>query len=158
MEPIRLRRPISTGPAGPQVANGTQNGILISPEPLTTPRIRSRLILLAALVLGLVANWDAPSDCHSPPVALTPGSTANASIAVSAGKACPVLVTIGSTVIDDLTIEPKPRHGTVVVRGRTGVVYVPDANFRGEDAFGFSLRRAGPRGETSSVVVTATVN
>ena len=158
MEPIRLRRPISTGPVRTQVANGTQNGVLISPESLTTSRIRSRIILLAALLFGLVANWYAPSDCQSPPVALTPGSTANASIAVSAGKPCPVIVTIDSTVIDDLTIETKPRHGMAVARGRTGVVYVPDANFRGEDAFRFSLRRAGPRGETSSVIVTARVN
>ena len=53
---------------------------------------------------------------------------------------------------------PRPAHGTVVVTGRRGVTYTPDANYFGADTFTYTIRRRQPaaadRRRTGHVTVT----
>ncbi len=75
-----------------------------------------------------------------------------------AQRACTITVSIGSKVINAVAIETEPEHGRLMPRGRTGVVYVPDADFKGEDSFVFVLEGSADQGGATSLVrVIATV-
>jgi hypothetical protein len=102
-------------------------------------RILSGAALLAVLVIGLAAAWLMPASCQSKPVPFVAGLTFNVSVAVPAGRACTVSVEIGSVAVKSFQIELPPAHGDVVARGRTGVVYLPQSGFKGDDTFAFSI-------------------
>jgi hypothetical protein len=96
--------------------------------------------------------------CPSAPVPVVLGTDAGAALSMTNGAACTVLLRTGSAVLDDLTIDIPPQHGTVVARGRTGVVYRPHRQFQGEDRFAFTVRgRLGPTFEFSVVRVQVNV-
>lgn len=96
--------------------------------------------------------------CHVAPVPVTLGVDANAAVSMPAGAPCTVILRTGQAMIEDLTVTVSPAHGTVAARGRTGVVYRPQRQFRGDDRFSFSVRgRLGPAFETSVVRVQVSV-
>ena len=96
--------------------------------------------------------------CHVAPVPVTLGANADTSVAMPAGAPCTVILRTGQAVVEDLTVTVPPQHGTVVARGRTGVVYRPQRQFRGDDRFAFAVSgRLGPAFETSVVRVHVTV-
>jgi hypothetical protein len=110
------------------------------------------------LLIGLAASWLMPVRCQTRPIALALGASTDASVAMRAGRACTISVETGPAVIRAVSIETNPAHGKLMLRGRTGVIYVPDRYFKGKDAFAFALdSAAGREAGTSLVRVAATV-
>ena len=96
-------------------------------------------------------------DCRVEPIPLALGRHSDVPIALPANRPCAILVKAGSTPLDDITIDAPPQHGTLALRGRTGVVYRPDRGFKGDDAFVFTLRSSSA-GASSVVRVRAVVD
>ncbi len=114
-----------------------------------TRRIDSRSVLGGcAILLSLIGVWSTmkalelrpPSACGTAPVRLTFGAETAARIETGSGTACAVAMQAGAAVIEDLTVTVAARHGSVAPRGRTGVVYRAQDNYRGEDSFALALR------------------
>ena len=97
-------------------------------------------------------------DCRVEPIPLALGRQSDVPIALSANTPCAILIKAGSAVLDDITIDAPPRHGTLALRGRTGVVYRPGPGFKGRDAFAFSLHgRSSAAPGTAAIQVRAVV-
>lgn len=128
------------------------------PVPYADARVLSAFGILGVLAVALIAMWNMPARCQARPIALAPGSVIQASLNVTANRPCTMTVSVGSTAIRSVSIETDPSHGMLVRRGRTGVIYVPDPGYTGEDTFAFALE-AEPfqGGGTSLVRVIATV-
>jgi hypothetical protein len=122
------------------------------PLPEMDVRVLSGAALLAVLVVGLAAALLMPSSCQSRPVPFVAGSQSMVAISVPAGRACSVSVAIGSVAVTSFTIDAQPANGELVPRGRTGVVYIPKSNFKGEDAFAFSIEGKSDLGGGKSLV------
>ena len=112
-------------------------------------RIDSRSMLGGcAILLSLIGVWSTmkalelrpPSACDASPVRLTFGAETAARIETGSGTACMVTMQAGAAVIEDLTISVAAQHGSIAPRGRTGVVYRAQDNYRGEDSFALALR------------------
>ena len=112
-------------------------------------RIDSRNVLGGcAILLSLIGVWSTvkalelrpPSACDASPVRLTFGAETAARIETGSGTACALAVQAGAAVIDDLTVTVAAQHGSIAPRGRTGVVYRAQDNYRGEDSFALALR------------------
>ena len=98
-------------------------------------------------------------DCRAKPIPLALGLDAEASIAMPANTPCTILVRLGSVALDGITIDAPPERGTLTPRGRTGVVYRPHRDFKGDDTFAFSLHgRSSSVRETSIIRVRASIN
>jgi hypothetical protein len=96
--------------------------------------------------------------CRVAPIPLVPGTDSEISIGLPAGASCTILVQPGSLVVEKIDIGTPPERGTVMPRGRTGVVYRPHPGLRGEDSFAFSLSsRSGSISGTSTIRVRARV-
>lgn len=121
-------------------------------------RVFCGLATTGLLLIGLAASWLMPARCQTLPIALALGASTDASIATRAGRACTISVEIGSAIIRNVSIETNPAHGRLMLRGRTGVIYVPDRDFKGKDVFAFALDgTAGREAGMSLVRVAATV-
>jgi hypothetical protein len=112
-------------------------------------RIDSRIVLGGcAILLSLIGLWSTmkalelrpPSACDATPVRLTFGAETAARIETGSGTACAFTVQAGAAVIEDLTVTVAAQHGSIAPRGRTGVVYRAQDNYRGEDSFALALR------------------
>jgi hypothetical protein len=112
-------------------------------------RIDSRSVLGGcAILLSLIGVWStmkalelrAPSACDASPVRLTFGAETAARIETGSGTACAVAMQAGTAVIEDLTVTVAAQHGSIAPRGRAGVVYRAQDNYRGEDSFALALR------------------
>lgn len=79
------------------------------------------------------------SACVASPVRLVLNGQTNATISTRGGAGCTIAVQTGAALIDDLTVTSQAQHGTVVPRGRTGVVYRANGKYRGEDSFELSF-------------------
>ena len=113
---------------------------------------------IGLLLIGLVASWLMPERCQTRPIAVAVGASTDASVSMQAGRACTIAVEIGPAIIRMVSIETHPAHGRLMLRGRTGLVYVPDRDFKGNDTFAFTLDNAdGREAGTSLVRVAATV-
>src|SRR5262245_12565082 len=113
-------------------------------------RVLSGAALLAVLVIGLAAGFLMPANCQSRPVPFVAGLAFSVAISVPAGRACSVAVNIGSVAVKSFKIDAPPAHGELVPRGRTGVVYIPQPSFKGEDAFAFSIEGGSELGSGKS--------
>jgi hypothetical protein len=121
-------------------------------------RVLCGLGTIGLLLIGLAASWSMPVRCQTRPIALAPGASTDASVAMRAGRACTIAVEIGPAIIRAVRIETNPAHGKLMLRGRTGVIYVPDRDFKGKDVFAFALDSAAGRDAGTSLVrVAATV-
>ena len=109
------------------------------------------------LVVGLVglalSRHDAVSSqgCRVEPAPPRFGVETNASMRVSHGTLCSISMRPTSSVVDDLAIVQSPANGSLRLRGRTGVIYLPTAGFIGGDSFAFEIR--GHAGATPKVAV-----
>jgi hypothetical protein len=128
------------------------------PVPYADARVLSALGIVGVLAVALIAMWNMPGRCQTRPIALAPGSVMEASVKVAASRPCTRTVSVGSTAIRSISIESDPAHGSLVPRGRTGVIYVPDPGYAGDDTFAFALEGEPFQGGGSSLVrVIATV-
>jgi hypothetical protein len=97
-------------------------------------------------------------DCRVEPIPLALGRHSDVPIALPANTPCAILVKAGGAVLHDITIDAAPQHGTLALRGRTGVVYRPSPGFKGSDAFAFSLHgRSSAAPGTAAIQVRAVV-
>jgi hypothetical protein len=119
-------------------------------------------IALAALVGAMIGT---PSfnrsihPCRTEPGVLGSGAELAAAMTVSHNSACAIWTKLQSSSITDVRIEALPQHGTLALRGRTGVTYRPAPQFTGEDSFAFTLHgRLDVRDNSSLVRVRVTVH
>lgn len=124
---------------------------------------------LGAYIFGTVkgtptvdALLSAP-ECETQPISIVLGQDAEAIMTVSRRTRCQIATGLHTASIEDFSIIDPPKHGTVMQRGRTGVVYQSDGDFRGKDSFAFAMRgksadaAEGSVGETSVVRAYVTV-
>ena len=103
------------------------------------------------------------SECETQPISIVLGQDAEATMTVSRRTRCQIATGLSIASIEEFSVIDTPKHGTVMQRGRTGVVYQSDGDFRGKDSFTFSMRGKSvgadeaSRGETSVVRVYVTV-
>jgi hypothetical protein len=102
------------------------------------------LVGLAAFALASVRTGPSTallraSDCEAQPISMVLGENVEATMTVSPRTRCQIATGFAAGAIEDFTIVDPPKHGTLMQRGRTGVVYQSDANFRGQDSFAFAL-------------------
>jgi hypothetical protein len=143
--------------------------------------MRHRAVVIGGVVAGLVVvglmvsaigtvkgtpTVDAlltASVCDAEPISIVLGQDAQATMTVSPRTRCQVASGLATTSIEDFSIVEAPKHGMVMQRGRAGVVYQSDGDFRGKDSFTFAMRGKsvdaydGGAGETSVVRVYVTV-
>ena len=93
-----------------------------------------------------------PSSCQSSPILLVLGQDTDATMTVSGRTPCQISVRRNTASIEELTVSAFPRRGTLAERGRTGAIYHPDANFRGDDFFEFAMRGKSPHSSGASAV------
>ena len=102
-------------------------------------------------------------ECEAQPISIVLGQDAEATMTVSRRTRCQIATGLSIALDRGIQRHRSPRHGTVMQRGRTGVVYQSDGDFRGKDSFTFSMRGKSvgadeaARGETSVVRVYVTV-
>jgi hypothetical protein len=119
-------------------------------RPANDPRrpVDSRIVLGGcAILLSVIAagatvkalELRPHSVCNTLPVRLVLGSETATTLATRGGAGCTITVHTGSAAIDSLVVTSAAQHGSVVARGRTGVVYRPHGGYRGEDGFELAL-------------------
>lgn len=121
--------------------------------------IRS-FVAFSAVCVGamMFAGTFSSADCRVAPIPLVPDKVSEVSISLSVGTSCTILVQPGSLIVEKIVIGTPPERGTLMLRGRTGVVYRPHPGSRGEDSFAFSLNsRSGPTSATSTIRVRARI-
>ena len=122
--------------------------------------IDSRIVLGGcAVLLSLIGAWSVmkaldlqPSACQVSPLGLVLGAETAVTMRTGSGMACTVAVQTGSAVIDDIAVTAQPGHGSIAPRGRTGVIYRPQARYRGEDSFELALHGRSGMGEDVAIV------
>jgi hypothetical protein len=143
---VRQARLSNTIPAGMATATEMQDASSADDQ---RRRIDSRVVLGGcAILLSLIGVWSTmkalalrpPPSCDASPVRLTFGAETAARIETGSGTACTVAVQPGAAVIEDLIVTVAAQHGSIAPRGRTGVVYRAQGNYRGEDSFALALR------------------
>jgi hypothetical protein len=113
---------------------------------------------LALAMIGWPSFNAGIRPCWTEPAVLAPGARLDVRMAVSHNAACSVWSKVNAGSIGDVRIAVPPQHGTLALRGRSGVTYRPAPGFTGRDFFDFSLGATSPvRGEASLVHVDVTV-
>jgi hypothetical protein len=121
------------------------------------------LVGLGAYALGTVKGTLGPSVCETQPISIVLGRDAEAAMTVSRRTRCQLATSLATAAIEEFTIVDPPKHGTLMPRGRTAVVYQSDGDFRGHDSFAFAMRgkpadiSETSTGETSVVRAYVTV-
>jgi hypothetical protein len=117
------------------------------------------LAALALAIAGPMLNAAATRPCQTEPALFRPEGDLTVKMTVSHNAACAIWAKAENISMRDLTITMAPQHGTLALRGRTGVTYRAAGQFSGEDFFAFALRgtRDG-RDQVSVVRVPVTVN
>jgi hypothetical protein len=87
------------------------------------------------------------------------GGDLDVTMTLSHNAACAIWANAASISVNDVTITTAPQHGTLALRGRTGVTYRPARGFTGSDSFAFMLQStSGPGSAALTARVHATVN
>lgn len=127
---------------------------------------RSEVFGCVALAALALAMFEAPllpavgiRPCRTEPALLTLGADRDVKMSLSHNAACAIWATGASISVKDLTITAAPQHGTLALRGRTGVTYRPARGFTGTDSFAFTLQSASAPGAAALTArVQATVH
>jgi hypothetical protein len=116
------------------------------------------LAALAGTVVGAPSFDAGMRPCRTEPAVLASAAEVAAKMTVAHNAACAIWTKVRSASIDDVEIATPPRHGTLALRGRSGVTYRPAPQFAGNDFFAFTLRgHADARDNMSFVRVSVTV-
>src|SRR5712691_8233289 len=103
------------------------------------------------------------SECEAEPIWIVLGQDAEATMTVSRRTRCQITTRLSMASVEEFSIVDPPKHGTLMQRGRTGVVYQSEGDFRGDDSFAFAMRGKSidsdetSGGETSVVRAYVTV-
>jgi hypothetical protein len=156
-------------------ARATTGGGVV-PDSLRRPAVVAGGVAAGLVVVGLAAYafgtakstlsinalLSAP-ECETQPISIVLGQNAEATMTVSRRTRCQIATGLPMASIEEFSIIDPPKHGTVMQRGRAGVVYQSDGDFRGKDSFAFAMRgksadtAEGAVGETSVVRAHVTV-
>jgi hypothetical protein len=109
----------------------------------------SFLIILAGLVFTVAGGtrFFAPKTCQLPPQGLWLQSGHEATATSRGGAPCLISARNTHANVEALEIVTPPRNGRIDMRGKTGLIYVPNSQFKGEDSFNLKILR---RNEPSS--------
>jgi hypothetical protein len=122
------------------------------PKVRPTPATFGWFGLFAILVaIGAAHAFDVVPECRTTPARLAFIPVTEVKATTSAGTPCLFSLGLGSARVDKLTITVDPQHGAVAPRGRTGVIYSPQSDFCGEDAFWLSID--GPSNQNPGAAV-----
>jgi hypothetical protein len=144
----------------PDLDSTDVGGRLHPPRPERRPKGRPTRatfgwLCLCAIVVAIGAARAADvvvvPECRATPARLAFIPVAEVKATTPAGTPCLVSFGPGSARVDKLTITVDPQHGAVAPRGRAGVIYSPESDFRGEDAFWFSID--GPSNQNPGATV-----
>jgi hypothetical protein len=146
----------STDAVGPALVGSMRArlALLAQTALLRRPEVTGCVALIAIFValIGIrSAELIGIRDCRADPVALALGLNIEATMTVQGGSACALWIKGATASIGDLEITSPPRHGVVLTRGRTGVVYQPERQFAGRDSFAFTLRGMSPADAGTSI-------
>ena len=120
--------------------------------------VAAGLVLVGLATYAIGAGKSAPTVdallsaavCEAQPISIVLGQDAEAMMTVSRRTRCQLATGLATASIEEFSIIEPPKHGTVMQRGRTGVVYQSDGDFRGHDSFSFAMRgKSVDAGETS---------
>jgi hypothetical protein len=114
------------------------------------------LATLAAMI-GLPSFNADMRPCWTEPAVLASGAEVAAKMTVAHNAACALSTKLQSITAHDVRIEVPPQHGTLALRGRSGVTYRPESKFTGNDFFAYTLRSRSARDNMSFVRVSVTV-
>jgi hypothetical protein len=100
-------------------------------------------VALAALALSMLEgplSAVGSRPCRTEPAVLAPGADLDVKMTLSHNAACAIRANPQGITVKDVTITTAPQHGTLALRGRTGVTYRPAHGFAGSDSFAFTLQ------------------
>jgi hypothetical protein len=113
-------------------------------------------IALVGLFLGMVGGTtlgpQGAGQCRTEPGALAFGADIDATMTVSHSSVCAIWTKADNASFDEPKVMLLPQHGTIALRGRTGVTYRPNREFTGEDSFAFTLRGRSAMRDIASLV------
>jgi hypothetical protein len=83
------------------------------------------------------ASRETLGGCTTNPPSMEFVPELNVAMTVKSGVGCAIWARVMTTFVDTLDVVTPPRHGTLRTRGLSGVIYRPDKDYVGEDAFAF---------------------
>jgi hypothetical protein len=92
------------------------------------------------------------STCRIEPALFAPSAELAATMTVSHNLACAIGTKIQSISTSDVKIEVPPQHGTLALRGHSGITYRPAPEFTGNDFFAFTWRDRSTARDSMSFV------
>jgi hypothetical protein len=111
---------------------------------------------IAVLAVSGLALWaKAPrliGDCRTAPRPMLLAEQVEATMTIRGRTPCLIIAQLTNDTISGLDVIRKPNNGKLTVRGRTGLIYHPDRNFRGQDYFEYAMDRSAAAGATRSMV------
>lgn len=116
------------------------------------------LLTLAALVFTIAGGLRvlSPRDCRLQPHWLGPKSDDSATATSRGGAPCLISARNTNSNIEALELVTPPRNGRIDTRGKTGLIYVPNSRFKGQDVFNLKvLHKNEP--DTASRIITMKV-
>lgn len=106
-----------------------------------------------ALTMGGGARWFAAKDCKLYPLPALLHSERAATATSRGGAPCLILAHKSNLRIESLEVVMPPRNGTIATRGKTGLVYFPNSQFKGSDSFQLKLvRRTDARASVATTI------
>lgn len=115
--------------------------------------------IIAAVLILLGAN-QANAFCRVPKFYFHLGSDVSVSMIISNGGKCSVGANAGgSRSYDGIVLTRQPAHGTLLVKGKSGVLYILSNGYRGTDSFTYRLNgHDGTSPASSNFDVSVTAN
>jgi hypothetical protein len=116
----------------------------------------SKIGMIAGAVGVVAASTPVHAACRVLPFKFFPGTETHATMYVTAGQFCGVIIHAGgSSRFDSVRISATSKHGTVSPRAAGGATYRPLANFKGEDSFSFTVTGRMTSGTGTAAVTVA---
>ena len=123
------------------------------------PSIDSDIVALVVIIaMGAGSFWfgqasrETLGGCTTNPPSMEFVPELDVAMTVKSGVGCAFWARVMTTFVDSLDIVTPPRHGTLRTRGLSGVIYRPDKDYLGEDAFAFVRQGASQYHKGSSLV------
>lgn len=83
---------------------------------------------------------EAAPNCSVPRIATLHNQTVTGYMTVKRGKSCSIVMGSSRGPTSGASIEKRPAHGSVQIRGANAIVYRPQAGYVGKDAFTYARR------------------
>ncbi len=116
------------------------------------------LTAMSTLFVAHRSDVVAAPVCQTNPIALLFGTSLTTTMTVTGDRPCSIWVRPVGASVNELSVTQSPQYGAVSPRGRTGVIYRAQKDFRGEDSFAFSMEgRSGANAGAAVVLVNVTV-